>query len=77
MIEKQRIEEIPPHTLLERVQGMLASGCRLVQICCTRLAEDHEMNYSFDSGQRAAGPGGSADAPNLHTLRVRLPLENP
>jgi ech hydrogenase subunit D len=65
MIEEQPIEEIPLESLLERVQLLRASGHRLVQICCTRLAADHEVSYSFDLEHR------------LHSLRVRLPLSNP
>jgi len=64
-VEVQRVEEIPIGTLLERVQLMKAEGWRLVQICCTRLVADQEVNYSFD---RDAG---------LSTLRVRLPIHDP
>jgi ech hydrogenase subunit D len=62
VIEEQLIEEIPLASLLARVQLMQAAGCRLVQIGCTRLAEDHEMNYSFEkpeAGAPAAGAGGA------------------
>jgi ech hydrogenase subunit D len=77
-VETQRIEEIPIGTLLERVQLMKAGGWRLVQICCTRLVADQEVNYSFD---RDAGQAGQPDSPSpadgLHTLRVRLPIHDP
>ena len=88
-VEEQRIEEIPLDTLLERVQGMLTEGCRLVQICCTRLDADHEVNYSFDRGPGSPARGlgalpgsrvksaASVTPCSFHTLRVRLPLENP
>ncbi len=74
MGEVQKISEIPLDSLLQQVQGMHSSGRRLAQICCTRLASDHEVNYSFDSGLEAAE---SAQEPRFVTLRVRLPLENP
>jgi ech hydrogenase subunit D len=61
----QTIEEIPLETLLERVQRMRVEGWRLAQACCTRLAADQEVDYSFDRDGR------------LLTLRVRLPLEAP
>jgi ech hydrogenase subunit D len=84
MTERQIVEEIPLALLLERVQLMHARGRRLAQICCTRLAGDHEVNYSFDrdprrpaaAGSARAGTEGAASAaePDFHTLRVRIPL---
>jgi ech hydrogenase subunit D len=83
-VETQRIEEIPIGTLLERVQLMKAGGWRLVQICCTRLVADQEVNYSFDRDAGPAGGAGQAGQPDspspadgLHTLRVRLPIHDP
>ncbi len=88
--EPQEIREIPLSALLENVQRMHSSGWRLVQICCTRLPGDHEVNYSFDKGpmakddaaapvQRPAAEGAPMEqpAPRFVTLRVRLPLEKP
>jgi ech hydrogenase subunit D len=73
--ETQRIEEIPIGTLLERVQLMKIGGWRLVQICCTRLVADQEVNYSFD---RDAGlPGSRNPSDGLTTLRVRMPIHDP
>jgi ech hydrogenase subunit D len=69
-IETQRVEEIPIGTLLERVQSMRAGGWRLVQICCTRLVADQEVNYSFDRDDPPLDDG-------LYTLRVRLPIHDP
>ena len=57
MKEHQSIIEIPLAALLDNVQRMHASGWRLVQICCTRLSADHEVNYSFDRGPMATGDG--------------------
>ena len=81
MIEQQAIEEIPVGTLLERVQRMRAQGWRLVQVSCTRLVADQEVNYSFDSGDTPgpagpAAPPGSSPAPTARftTLRVRIPI---
>ena len=64
MSEEQRLEEIPLGSLLERVQEMHSAGYRLVHVCCTRLASDHEVSYCFDREHR------------FESLRVRLPLEN-
>ncbi len=86
-IENQRVEEIPIGTLLERVQLMKAGGWRLVQICCTRLVADQEVNYSFDRDAGLAGDAGIAGDSGrpdstfptdcLYTLRVRLPIHDP
>jgi len=38
---------ISPEGLLEEVLKMKGSGCRLVQICATRIEEGYEMSYSF------------------------------
>jgi ech hydrogenase subunit D len=80
-IETQRVEEIPIGTLLERVQSMRTGGWRLVQICCTRLVADQEVNYSFDRDAGQAGDAGQPDsaspADGLYTLRVRLPIHDP
>jgi ech hydrogenase subunit D len=65
LADPQTIEEIPLSTLLERVQRMQVEGWRLSQASCTRLVADQEVNYSFDLDGR------------LHTLRVRLPMNDP
>jgi ech hydrogenase subunit D len=74
--EKQAIEEIPVGALLESVQRMRARGWRLVQVSCTRLVADQEVNYSFDRGPASVDPSGAAaaTAPRLVTLRVRVPV---
>ncbi len=36
--------------LVEQTQKMAHSGYRLVQICCTKLPDSFEINYSFDKG---------------------------
>ncbi|HNX81609.1 MAG TPA: NADH-quinone oxidoreductase subunit C [Candidatus Omnitrophota bacterium] len=48
MIEEQKTMQITPEQLAARVQEMANSGYRLVQICCTKLPETIEINYSFD-----------------------------
>jgi ech hydrogenase subunit D len=42
-------ESIQLGALVDRVQALHAQGCRLVQIGATRLADDVELTYSFDS----------------------------
>lgn len=44
----QQIIEIQVPELLERVKAMQAKGARLVQICCTKLPDKLELQYSFD-----------------------------
>ena len=73
MKEPQSIVEIPAAELLANVQRMQTAGWRLVQVCCTRLAGDHEVSYSFDRGPmalKAPAPttgAGPANAPALVT----------
>jgi ech hydrogenase subunit D len=64
MADPQTVEEIPLAALLERAQRMRYEGWRLAQACCTRLVADQEADYSFDKDGK------------LHTLRVRLPINN-
>lgn len=52
MIEKQEMVAIEKGQLMERVAELRSSGCRLVQICATTLADCYEMNYSFDRDRR-------------------------
>jgi ech hydrogenase subunit D len=44
----QQIVDIQLSELLERVKGMQVKGARLVQICCTKLPDKLELQYSFD-----------------------------
>jgi ech hydrogenase subunit D len=48
MVEEQEMVSIDKQGLVGAVADLLASGYRLVQICCTTLRDDYEMNYSFD-----------------------------
>jgi ech hydrogenase subunit D len=48
MIEEQKIVNIPVSDLAKHVQEFCSGGYRLVQIGCTKLANELEMNYSFD-----------------------------
>lgn len=43
----QTIQTVEVNALLDAVRERQLEGCRLVQICCTRLAECFEMTYSF------------------------------
>jgi ech hydrogenase subunit D len=44
----QTIIDIGIPELLNKVREFQAKGCRLVQICCSRLPEKLEIQYSFD-----------------------------
>jgi ech hydrogenase subunit D len=44
----QTIIDITIPDLLEKVREFQAKGWRLVQICCSRLPDKLEMQYSFD-----------------------------
>ncbi len=48
MSEYQETIVIAPDALLEQARQRLASGHRLVQICCTRLEQALQLTYSFD-----------------------------
>ena len=43
----QTIQTVEINALLDAVRERQLEGCRLVQICCTRLADRFEMTYSF------------------------------
>ena len=64
MMEEQKTLIVEPGDLRERVVAMKRDGYRLVQICCTRLSDLFEMNYSFDKNYEFVN------------FRVSLPLEN-
>ncbi|MEI7905597.1 MAG: hypothetical protein WCI43_09340, partial [Candidatus Firestonebacteria bacterium] len=44
----QEIIDIQVSELIDRAKAMQAKGARLVQICCTKLADKLEIHYSFD-----------------------------
>ncbi len=48
MVEEQEMVSVDKKELVGAAAGLLASGYRLVQICCTTLSDAYEMNYSFD-----------------------------
>lgn len=64
MIEEPKLLDIPLNELRPRVEAMKKDGYRLVQINCTKLPEQFEVNYSFDKGYA------------FINLRVTLPLVN-
>jgi ech hydrogenase subunit D len=48
MIEEQKLITINADELVARVDEMKKSNHRLVQICCAKVGETIEVNYSFD-----------------------------
>jgi len=48
MIEEQQCIVIKREELLAKAQQYQVDGYRLAQICCTKLAEVMEVNYTFD-----------------------------
>ncbi len=52
MLEEQEMVSIDKKELVGVAAELMASGYRLVQICCTTLADGYEMNYSFDRDYR-------------------------
>ncbi len=48
MVEEQEMVNIDKKELVGAAAELDATGYRLVQICCTTLADSYEMNYSFD-----------------------------
>ena len=52
MVEEQEMVNIDKKGLVGAAAELMASGYRLVQVCCTTLADSYEMNYSFDRDYR-------------------------
>ncbi|NLL04996.1 MAG: NADH-quinone oxidoreductase subunit C [Clostridiaceae bacterium] len=48
MSEKQEFKSITIDKLVSTVKELSAKGYRLVQISCTKLDENMQLNYSFD-----------------------------
>lgn len=48
MSEKQVLKNITLDKLLSTVKEFSAKGYRLVQISCTKIGENMQLNYSFD-----------------------------
>lgn len=65
MDNEQTIIQIEPTELLDRVNTFKEEGYRLVQICCTKVAEGFELSYSFDRDHL------------LTNLRFTVPFEYP
>jgi len=66
----QTLEVIPLAALLDRTRAMREQGCRLVQICATRLSDEVELTYSFDreyrmSSFRVVVPAAEASVPSV------------
>jgi ech hydrogenase subunit D len=64
MNEIQENITITREELADRVQQYQVDGYRLAQICCTRLENTLEMNYSFDKAGKYVN------------LRIVLPCED-
>ena len=52
MVEEQEMVSIDKKELVGAAAELMGQGYRLVQICCTTLADNYEMNYSFDRDYR-------------------------
>ncbi len=48
MATPHTIQDIQVSELLPKAQAMKSDGQRLVQICCTKLPDKLELQYSFD-----------------------------
>ena len=48
MAQEQVTVPISVGELVERTAQMKKNGCRLVQIGCTKVGDDYEINYLFD-----------------------------
>lgn len=64
MIEEQKLITINAGELVSRVDEMKKSNHRLVQICCAKVGETIEVNYSFDKDYK------------LTNFKIVLPLDN-
>ena len=69
----QTLEIIPVDALMDKARAMRTQGCRLVQICATRLADQLELTYSFDQGRRLASyrvllPAAEAKVPSISSV---------
>ena len=69
----QQIIDIQVPELLGRAKEMLAQGQRLVQICCTKLPDALELQYSFDrdyafTSFRITFPGGEGTVPSISSV---------
>ena len=69
----QVFEIVPLDTLLERARALRSQGCRLVQICATRLPDQLELTYSFDhervmTNLRVLVPAAEARVPSISSI---------
>lgn len=65
MFEKQEIKTIAKEELLEKVQALADEDYRIVQICCTKVENTLQVDYTFDKDYKFYG------------MRVELSDENP
>ena len=64
-VEEQPVIRVEVKDLLRKVEELRDEGCRLVQMHCTKVADDnYEINYSFDIDYQ------------FKTLRMNITPEN-
>jgi ech hydrogenase subunit D len=63
-IDEQNLITINADELVSQVERLKNSGHRLIQICCAKIGETIEVNYSFDNNY------------SFSNLRVVLPLSD-
>jgi ech hydrogenase subunit D len=64
MIEEQKLITINANELVARAEEMKKSNHRLVQMCCAKVGETIEVNYSFDKDYQ------------FTNFRIVLPMDN-
>jgi ech hydrogenase subunit D len=64
MMENQKLLTIKADELIKQTDDMKNSGHRLVQICCAKIGETIEVNYSFDKDY------------SFTNFRIVLPLDD-
>ena len=69
----QTFEIIPVDALLDQARALREQGCRLVQICATRLPDQLELTYSFDRERRMVSyrvlvPVAEARVPSISSI---------
>ncbi|MBN1603022.1 MAG: NADH-quinone oxidoreductase subunit C [Chitinispirillaceae bacterium] len=64
MIDEQSLITINADDLVSQVEKLRNSGHRLIQICCAKIADTIEVNYSFDNNY------------SFTNLRIILPLSD-
>lgn len=69
----QQIIDIQLGELLDRVKAMQVKGARLVQVCCTKLPDKLELQYSFDEDYeytsfRVSLPDVAGEVPSISSI---------